>query len=457
MQQQRIINPRIFVFFIGAIAALSGLLFGFDTGVIAGALSFIKNQFHPSTHLLEFVVSSTVLGALIGALFSGRIADNFGRRNVMIVTAVAFIVGTLIASFAFNIIMLVAGRFVLGLAIGVASYIAPLFISEIAPPRNRGTMVLLNGIAITGGQTLAFYSDYLLTSGGHWRIMIALGIAPALLLMIGMSMCPSSPRWLLLAGKKMKALHVLSKIRHKYLVDIEYQAIEKSLSKTKSSFKEIFSPSVMPVLIIGLVMGTFQQFMGINAIMYYGPMLLQKIGFTSANHQILATMLLGLINMSGTIFAIIVVDKIGRRILLTTGTALAAISLFILGELTVYPNAPHHNAISLICMVLHMIGYSISLGTLFWLLISEIFPLRIRGMCMSFVTAIQWGANFLISSTFLTLLNFAGARFTIWLYAIASLIAYFFCYKKVPETQGVSLETIEDNLRLGRKTRELGK
>ena len=235
--QRNIINPKIFVFFVGSIAALGGLLFGFDTGVIAGALGFIKAQFKPTTHALEFVVSATVLGALIGALSSGKIADNFGRRKVMIVTAIAFIVGTLIAACASSIPMLIAGRFILGLAIGVASYIAPLFISEIAPPRNRGAMVLLNGVAITGGQSLAFYTDYLLTNGQHWRAMIALGIFPALLLMLGMIICPSSPRWLLLAGKKMKALHVLSKIRHKYLVDVEYQNIEKSLNKTKSSFK----------------------------------------------------------------------------------------------------------------------------------------------------------------------------------------------------------------------------
>ena len=274
-------STKLYVLVIVAVAAIGGLLFGFDTSIIAGATPFIQQEFVAQNWQIEMVVSFCVLGAFFGAILSGFFADKFGRKRVMIATSLLFIVGTLVATFAPNIEILALGRFLLGSAIGVASYAVPLFIAEVAPANKRGSLVLWNGAFLTGGQVIAFGVNYSLTASGDWRMMIATGLVPAILLFVGMCFMPYSPKWLFSKGRKTEARETLTKIREtEQDVSEELQAIHHNLEiSTKAKFSAIFNKKVRPVLYIGLALGIFQQFFGINTVMYYGPHIMSSIGF----------------------------------------------------------------------------------------------------------------------------------------------------------------------------------
>ena len=445
-----------FVYIIAALAAIGGLLFGYDTGIIAGALIFIQKSFVISTATKELIVSSVVLGALFGAISSGPLANRFGRRRMLIVAAIAFILGTLVSACALNPGMIVLGRLIIGLAIGVTSYTAPLFISEMAPPEQRGALVLLNGIAITGGEVLAFLVDYYLVPSASWRTMFATGLIPAVLLLLGMLVVPSTPRWLALIGKLKESLATLSDIRQQADVKHEYDAIINSLDHPRSSWKDVFARRMRPVLIIGLALGILQQFSGINTVMYYGPYIFKAAGVHGASTQVLATLVMGIANTVFTIVTVLVVDRIGRRPLLIGGTLVASLSLLWIGFLF-HGHVNHHGSpwMMIVLMLCYISGYSISVGSLFWLIISEIYPLNVRSLAMSFVTAMQWLANFVVAATFLSILNGLGPATTFWLYSGMCAIALVFSYYWVPETRGVSLEVIEQQLTSGRWHRHL--
>jgi sugar porter (SP) family MFS transporter len=446
-----------FIYFIAMIGALGGLLFGFDTGVIAGALLFIQNTFPLTTFLKEVMVSSVVVGALLSSLFSGRLADFFGRRAMLMFAAIAFIIGTLLATFAFNLFCIIAGRLIIGLAIGVSSYTVPLFISEMAPAKHRGALVLLNAITITSGQAAAFLVDYYFSNTGAWRYMFAMGLIPATLLLIGMLFSPSTPRWLVLKGATDKARATLQKIRAVHNVEEELQAIRDSFSLKKAHWGFLFSKQVRPVLIIGLGLGILQQAVGINTVMYYGPTIFQHAGFQNASSQILATFGMGLVNTVMSIVGVFIVDKIGRRKLLLIGSSIAGISLLFVGyHFHAQTDAGWLRWFALGGLVFYIAGYCLSVGSLFWLIIAEIYPLSVRSQAMSFVTAVQWAANFIVTMTFLSIIQAIGPAYTLWLYAGMCVICFLFTYTFVPETSGVSLETIEQNLAQGKPSRELG-
>lgn len=323
-------SSKLYVVIIVAVAAIGGLLFGFDTSIIAGATPFIQREFMAEHWQLEMVVSFCVLGAFFGALMSGYFTDRFGRKRVMIATSLIFIIGTLVACLATNIETLVLGRFMLGAAIGVASYAVPLFIAEVAPASKRGSLVLWNGAFLTGGQVIAFIVDYFLTSSGSWRVMIATGLVPAIMLFVGMCFMPYSPKWLFSKGRKHQARETLAKIREsENAVFQELSAIQNNLQKAiKPKFSAIFDKKIRPVLYIGLALGIFQQFFGINTVMYYGPYIMKNIGFDGSEMQMLMTLSLGLVNFIATILTIIFIDKLGRRKFLLIGSAMAALSLF---------------------------------------------------------------------------------------------------------------------------------
>ena len=451
-------SSKLYVIIIVAVAAIGGLLFGFDTSIIAGATPFIQKDFTAEHWQIEMVVSFCVLGAFFGALASGYFTDKFGRKKVMIATSLLFIVGTLVASLAPNIHCLVLGRFMLGAAIGVASYAVPLFIAEVAPASKRGSLVLWNGAFLTGGQVIAFIVDYFLTSTGSWRIMIATGLLPAVLLFVGMCFMPYSPKWLFSQGRKNEARETLKKIRETDEdVSKELSAIKDNLENaTKTKFSAIFNKKVRPVLYIGLALGIFQQFFGINTVMYYGPYIMKNIGFEGSETQMLMTLSLGLVNFVATIVTIIFIDRLGRRKFLLIGSAMAALSLFSMIYLLNNTNSELVAILALACLLIYIVGYCISVGSLFWLIISEIFPLGVRGSAMSFVASIQWLANFVVAATFLTVLTGLGVSFTFGIYACIATLAFIVTYFFVPETKGVHLETIENNLNNGVPTRYLG-
>lgn len=368
------IKPAHYVYLIAIVGAMGGLLFGFDTGVISGALTFINQRFHPSTMMQEAIVSSVILGALLGASFSGRLADRFGRRNMLLFAAIAFLIGTVITVSAFSLNSLIAGRLIIGIAIGISSYTTPLFISEMAPTLHRGSMVLINAITITGGETLAFFLDYVLTPSGAWRMMFAAGIIPALLLLLGMLSLPETPRWMILKGNISKARTTLLKIREHNDADAELFNIQKHLSLKKDYWRRLFSKTIRPVLIIGVGLGIFQQFFGINTLMYYGPVIFKAVGFQSASSQILATTVMGLVNTLMSVFAVLVIDVIGRRKLLLIGSTVAAVSLGMAGFAFLHAHAAKLEWIAVIAFICYIAGYCISVGSLFWLMISKFSP-----------------------------------------------------------------------------------
>ncbi|WP_150468197.1 sugar porter family MFS transporter [Francisella sp. SYW-9] len=452
-------SAKLYVIIIVAVAAIGGLLFGFDTSIIAGATPFVQKEFSAEHWQLELVVSFCVLGAFFGALVSGYFTDKFGRKKAMIATSLLFVIGTLIAALAPNIETLIFGRFILGAAIGIASFAAPLFIAEVAPASKRGSLVLWNGAFLTGGQVIAFLVDYYFTSSGSWRAMVATGLIPAVLLFIGMCFMPYSPKWLFSKGKKSEAYETLSKIREtEHDVSEELTAIKNNLeNSSRLKFSAIFNKTVRPVLYIGLALGIFQQFFGINTVMYYGPYIMSNIGFQGDEMKMLMTLSLGLVNFIATIVTIIYIDRLGRRKFLLIGSAMAALSLFSMIYLLHNVSNGATAILALVCLLVYIVGYCISVGSLFWLIISEIFPLNVRASAMSFVASIQWLANFVVAATFLTILTSLGISFTFGIYACIAALAFVVTYFFVPETKGAHLETIENNLNKGVPTRYLGK
>ena len=449
------INPYLLI--TVCISATCGLLFGFDTSIIAGASPFIQTEFNASNFQLEMVVSSCVLGALFGALLSGKLSDNLGRKKVLIITGLIFILGTLVAALAHTIEHLIIGRFILGFAVGMGSFSTPMFIAEIAPAQSRGKLVLWNGAFLTGGQVLAFLVNYSLTESGNWRLMIFSGMIPAVILTLGMLFMPESPKWLLTKGKESLALKILERIRGSKAAAVqELNLIKTTLNVNKAKFSELFGKTLRPVLFIGLLLGIFQQFMGINTVMYYGPHIMKQIGFSDSETQMFGTLGLGITNFVFTVITLMFIDKLGRRKFLLIGSMIAALSLFTMVFLLSSTISGITAYLALFCLITYIIGYCISVGSLFWLMISEIFPLHARGTCMSFVVAVQWGANFLVAASFLTILHALGIAATFSMYGTIALIVFIYVYLKVPETKGVSLELIEQNIQKGLPTRLLG-
>lgn len=450
-------NKHFYVI-VALIAAMSGVLFGYDTGVISGAILFIKDEFHLSATMNGLVVSAVLFGALLGAIISGRLTDRFGRKRLLILDAVIFILGTFGSCLAFNITSLVISRVVVGVAIGIASYIAPLYISEIAPAKHRGALVSLNQLAITIGILISYLVDAYFAESHAWRWMLGLGIAPAIGLFIGMWFLPYSPRWLMSRGKEAEALQALFKINGENAqIREQLEVIKASLLQQRGDWRMLFSKAIRPTLLIAGGLALLQQVTGINTIIYYAPTIFQMSGFSSASSAISATTIIGVAFVLFTLIALPLVDSWGRRFLLFTGLVAMSVSL---GLLSWSFHLGSHNTalkwLTLISMLVFIAGFAISLGPIMWLMIAEIFPLKVRGLGASLATCINWGSNWLVAITFLSLINSLGISRTFGIYFIISLISILFIYFLVPETKGCSLEDIEANLYAGKSPRYLG-
>lgn len=452
-------KPRFVIYLVSSVAALAGLLFGFDTGIISGALLFIQQDFPLSTGAKELIVSSVLLGAMLSSLCSGHLTDRLGRRRLMLLISGLFIAGSIISSCAANVLLLIVGRFLIGMAIGIGSYTAPLYIAEAAPSQLRGALVSFNQLAITVGIMCSYFINYAFTSfNGSWRWMFMIGIIPAVLLGIGMLFLPESPRWLIKQGKKQRAKAILSYLRGSTNVEQELAEIEQSLKVKRATFLEIFSPWIRPVLFLGIMLGFLQQLTGINGIIYYAPTIFQMAGFQDISTSILATIGIGIVNVLATIFSIYYLDKLGRRPLLCIG--LIGMCLSLVGLSVAFHSGTSGNLLrwgAIACTFTYIICFAFSLGTMLWLLVSEIFPLEVRGAAMSVAVFSCWFWNFVVSATFLTLLNSIGASNAFLLYALMCVLGLIFCYYKVPETKGVSLEKIEENIRNGLPLRKIGR
>jgi sugar porter (SP) family MFS transporter len=434
------------VVWTAAITALGGLLFGYDTGVVSGALLFLHTSFGNVTSFdKELVTGLLLVGAAVGAFGSGRMADRIGRRPVILITAGVFVVGVLGAAFSPALWFLILTRFVIGLAVGSASMAVPLYISEVAPPRVRGALVSFNQMALTTGILVAFLVDYALSSSAAWRLMFGLATIPAVLLFIGMLTQAESPVWLATHGRTTEARKVLARVRSRdHDVDGEIAEIE-ALGDRTSSYRELLRPDVRKLVVVGVLLAVFQQITGINTVIYYAPTLLHQAGLgNSASLQ--ANVGNGIVNVGMTVIAIWLIDKLGRRALLIGGTVGMAVALLAVAvTFAVSGTTLGHTAaiVAVASLAIYTGSFAIGLGPVFWLLISEIYPARIRGKAMSIATIANWGANFVVAISFLTLLNTISSAGTFFLLGFLSLVAVVYFWKKVPETEGLTLEQIE--------------
>lgn len=441
-----------FVYVIAAIAALNGLLFGFDIGVISGALLYIDQSFTLSPFLEGVVTSSVLVGAMIGAATGGQLADRFGRRRLTLAGAVVFFVGSFGMALSPTLGWLIVWRVIEGVAVGIASIVGPLLISETAPSDVRGALGFLQQLMITIGILLAYVVNYAFAPEFlgiiGWRWMLWFGAVPAAVLAVGTYYLPESPRWLVENDRVEEARNVLDRIRETDEVDEEIEGIrEVSEIEEKGDLSDLLEPWVRPALVVGIGLAVIQQFSGINTIIYYAPTILNNIGFSNLA-SIFGTIGIGVVNVLLTIVAVLLVDRVGRRPLLLVGVGGMTVMLGILGLGFMLPGLSGVvGYVTLASMILYVAFYAISLGPVFWLLISEIYPLRIRGTAEGVASVFNWGANFLVGLTFLSLMEQIGEGPSFWLLGVFCLLAFVFIYRRVPETMGRSLEEIEADLR----------
>ena len=437
-----------YVYVVAAISALGGLLFGYDTGVISGALLFIRQDFEVAPFLQGVIVSSLLVGAMIGAMACGPLSDRFGRRVVILIAAIIFAIGALVAALAPNIVTLVGGRIILGLAVGMASVVVPLYIAETAPPDIRGALVTLNQLMITIGILVAYGVNAATAPFEGWRWALGVALVPSVILGVGMLFLPESPRWLMTQGAEDRARAVLGRLRTEdRQVDWEIEEIQQAQREEEPGWKEVLAPAVWPLVLVGLLFNFFGQASGINTIIYYAPSILERTAFAAAA-SILATVGIGVVNVAMTIVGMSLVDRLGRRPLLLSGLFGMTVALGVLGLAFLLPGLSGALAwIALGCLILYIASFAVSIGVLVFLVPPEIFPLRVRGKAMGLALLINWGTNFVITLTFLSLIGAIGEPATFWLYGAICIVFWVFAYFFIPETKGRSLEEIEADLR----------
>jgi sugar porter (SP) family MFS transporter len=388
----------------------------------------------------------------------GILADRFGRRRVIIATATLFVGGAIVTALSPTFTLLISGRIIVGAAIGVASFTTPLYISEVSPVKIRGRLVSINQVALTSGIVISYLVDYALADIQGWRWMFGLAAIPAAILAVGMFWLPESPRWLVSRNLIDSARTVLERIRRTKEIGTELDDIQSSLAVQSGGWRDLFTPLIRPALIVGVGLAILQQITGINTVIYYAPMIFEFTGAKSASASILATIGVGVVNVAMTVVALLLVDRVGRRPLLLIGLTGMIIGLVVLGLAFQLPSLSGSLGwIAEISLMLYVGAFAIGLGPVFWLLISEIYPLKIRGVAMSVATSANWGANLFVALTFLTLIQATGRSSTFWIYGLVGIGAWLFTWFYVPETKGRSLEDIESHWKAGKHPRAMGK
>ena len=430
---------------LAAIASLGGLLFGYDTGVISGALLFLKEEF-ALTPLMQGVTTGVVLaGATVGAACGGALADRYGRKAVIIATAALFSLGALFSALAPSLLVLIGARAVVGLAIGITSMLTPLYLAELAPAEKRGAVVSFNQFCITSGILLSYLVDYLLADvAGGWRWMLGVGLVPGVVLGGGMLVLPESPRWLLGRGRAEEAAAALHRLRGGD-VGGEIDALRRDLSADAKApdWSQLLRPGARRALIVGFGLAVCQQITGINTVIYYAPIIFQQAGLASAPASLAASAGLGLVNVIITVVAIRLLDRAGRRLLLLSGLLVMGAALIVLGAVSLQPPSPALGLATAGALAVYVGGFAVGLGPVFWLLIAEVFPLAVRGRGMSVASVANWGANVAVTVVFLDLVRLVGTAGIFLLFAVLTAAAFAFAWGLVPETRGRSLEEIE--------------
>ena len=515
-------NKKNYIIRIAAIVALGGFLLGFDASVISGVVKFIEPEFNLSKIQLGWAVSSITLTAAIGMMIAGPMSDKYGRRKLLKYAAILFTISAVGSALAGSFFWLIIFRMVGGLAVGAALIIAPMYIAEVAPPEKRGQLVSFNQLNIVIGISIAFFTNYLILKWGssdaswaltlgfgkwNWRWMLGLEAVPAILYYFGLFIVPRSPRWLMVQNKKEEALEVMKKVVSEEEAITQIEEVEQNIFadkyKAKSKFSDLFKKSMRKVLVIGLVVGVFQQIVGINAVLFYAPMIFEQTGI-GTDASFIQAALVGLTNLGFTVVAILSIDKFGRKPLLIIGMAGIALCLFVLSygfnnatymldqkaiadlpieinrgqiaqlqdklfendldfkaalnatlgeevagvhEATLVTASAKMNTLLILIGIIGFVGaYAMSIGPVMWVLFSELFPNRIRGIAISFVGLINLGVAFLVQLLFPWELSKLGNSMTFLLFGIFAVIGFVFIWVKVPETKGKSLEELESIL-----------
>lgn len=455
------------IYLIASIAALSGLLFGFDEGVIAGILPTLTEYFKLDEASLGFLASALPLGAMfasivLGSYIATKLTTKIGRKTAILTAAVLFTVSAFGAALSIDLTTLVVARIITGVAIGIAGVMTPLYIAEMAPAHLRGRLVSCYQLAITVGIMLGYVVNYLFVYGVNWRWMFAAGAIPSLILLIGMICLPESHRWLVLSNQTEKAKAVLDRLNPNGDTRAELNAIQHTIAdETIGSkdgmvkWRELFSPTVRPALIVAMVLFILQQISGINVVIYFAPSIFAATGIDGASTQILATVGVGLVNMLTTVLAMWLVEKVGRRKLLYIGFAGAAAMLIIISMGT-HLQAANLSVVTFLAVLVYIAFFAIAIGPIPHLMMAEIFPIHVRNTGMGVASICNWGFNFLVVFTFPLFLTGFGIAATFWIYAIACILGLVFTRLYVPETRGVSLEAITEHLLSKKPLRELG-
>ncbi len=423
------------------IAALGGLLFGFDTGVISGAIPFIRGEFELTKYQEGFAVSNLMIACTVGALIAGPIADWAGRKKVLILCGLLFLISAIFSALPQSFMELVIARFIGGLGVGVASVVSPMYITEISPANIRGRLVALNQLAIVVGILCSYLSNWILLDIGinNWRFMLATESIPSITFLFGLIFIPESPRWLMKNGDEKGALRILNIVSDKNNAVKELGEIKESLSRKKASIKELLHPSLRKVLIVGILFSLFAHLTGIDTIIYYGPIIFLESGFQT-NDAFLASVIIGITNLVFTILGMLMVDKFGRRILLLVGMAGMGVSMALVGF------CMENDIISakwtLLWIMTYIASFAMSIGVVIWVYLSEIFPTKVRGQALSVATMVLWLGNVILTQFFPIMMETFGGG-TFYIFSIICLLSFIFFVLMIKETKGLSLEQIE--------------
>lgn len=446
-------GSKTYIALVTIIAALGGLLFGYDTAVIAGAIGFLQTHFQLDAAMKGWAAASALLGCVIGVSFAGQFSDRLGRKKTLVLSGLLFLVSAIGTALPNDFWLFVVFRMLGGIGVGVASMASPMYIAEITPAAVRGKMVSVNQFAIVTGILIVYFVNYFVAFQGDeawnvatgWRWMFASGSIPSAIFLVLLFFVPESPRWLVEKGESEKAREILAKVGGRSFADSEVRSIEASLDQEVESLRQLFKPGWRKVMFLGIALAILQQVTGINVFMYYAPEIFKQLG-AGANTALLETVIVGVVNLSFTIVAIRTVDRLGRKPLMMIGAAGMFISLVAMGL------AAQLQAVSLwvlLCILSYIACFALSVGPVTWVILSEIYPTRIRGRALSVATFFLWSANFIVSQTFPmmdenpTLIAHFNHGFPFYLFAFFCVVQMLTVWKFFPETKGHSLEEIE--------------
>ena len=447
-QQKNSVNPQVrsgFIWRVSLIAGLGGILYGYDMGIIAAALIFVRSTFNLSTQMQEIVVSVVLVGAMLGAIYGGAVADRIGRRNTLLWGSVIFIVGSILAPLSPNVGTLIVARLLLGVAIGFTSVTAPVYVSELSPPQSRGRLIGLYQLALTVGIAISDLVGYWLAGRQAWRMMFGIGAIPAVVFLLMILTLPESPRWLVSKNRTAEAKRVLDSYTNEAGAQLLLDDIRGGLAaQVETRWSALWSPAVRRSLIIAVGFTILCPVTGINTVIYYGPQIFKMAGITSNSNAIFATLLVAITNVLATVIALALVDRIGRKPLLYAGVGGMTASLFALAAAFHFQAALAGSLgiLATVCLMVYITCFAASMGPIAWILVAEVFPLRLRGRGVAAATLGAGISNFIVSLTFLSLLNAAGNSLTFSIYGGFCILTLLFTRFIIPETKGRELESI---------------